>query len=394
MLSYFVRLSTRAQRRLTPKLLLAASTLALTLAATAIAGDIDRRLDEKERSLDRTRAREGVLTTEIESARLRMAKLRTRVADLRNERAAVLEELESAERDLGQAEIELAANQQRLRRSTKAMRAQLVEIYKLGEIPTVALVLQSDGLEQITTRSYYLGAFEDNTRSVVDRVESLREQARATFEIVRSRRDEVAQRKMDLESLRGEIGERQSALSRSISRERARLARVSQIGDRLEGGVARLQEEIAARLVAAQDTSAEQTGPSPIGPTPGESSSGLIWPVDGAFTSPFGPRWGRLHAGIDIAAPGGTPIVAAGDGRIVFARSVSESGGYGNYTCVEHGGGLSTCYAHQSAFAVTAGTVRQGQVIGYVGNTGNSFGDHLHFEVRLDGQPVDPMGYL
>lgn len=69
-------------------------------------------------------------------------------------------------------------------------------------------------------------------------------------------------------------------------------------------------------------------------------------------------------------------------------------GGYGNYTCVDHGGGLSTCYAHQSAFEVTSGEVEQGQVICYVGNTGASFGDHLHFEVRLGGNPVDPLGYL
>lgn len=70
------------------------------------------------------------------------------------------------------------------------------------------------------------------------------------------------------------------------------------------------------------------------------------------------------------------------------------SGGYGNYTCVEHRGGLSTCYAHQQGFARTSGSVAQGTVIGYVGTTGNSTGNHLHFEVRVNGSPVDPLGYL
>ena len=90
--------------------------------------------------------------------------------------------------------------------------------------------------------------------------------------------------------------------------------------------------------------------------------------------------------------PAGTPIRAADSGTVVLMGSVS---GYGNYTCVAHGGGLSTCYAHQSSFATSQGAnVSQGQVIGSVGCTGHCFGDHLHFETRLNGSPVDPMGYL
>jgi len=102
-------------------------------------------------------------------------------------------------------------------------------------------------------------------------------------------------------------------------------------------------------------------------------------------------RWGRLHAGVDIAVPAGTPIRAADSGRVVLQGVV---GGYGNYTCISHGS-LSTCYAHQSRFASSQGAnVSQGQVIGYVGCTGHCFGDHLHFETRVNGSPVDPMGYL
>ena len=87
-------------------------------------------------------------------------------------------------------------------------------------------------------------------------------------------------------------------------------------------------------------------------------------------------------------------IRAAQDGNVVVAASEAESGGYGNFTCIDHGGGLQTCYAHQSSFAITSGSVSQGDVIGYVGCTGHCFGDHLHFEVRVNGAAVDPMGYL
>jgi murein DD-endopeptidase MepM/ murein hydrolase activator NlpD len=124
----------------------------------------------------------------------------------------------------------------------------------------------------------------------------------------------------------------------------------------------------------------------------GRGSGGLVQPTSGQFTSPFGQRWGRLHAGIDLAAPTGTPIRAAAAGRVILAES---TGGYGNYTCVDHGNSVSTCYAHQSRFGTARGAVvEQGELIGYVGNTGHSFGAHLHFEVRINGRPVDPMDYL
>ena len=102
-----------------------------------------------------------------------------------------------------------------------------------------------------------------------------------------------------------------------------------------------------------------------------------------------------MHEGIDIAVPAGTPIRAVASGTVILMQSEASSGGYGNYTCVGHSSSLSSCYAHQSSFATSQGaSVKQGQVIGYVGCTGSCFGDHLHFEVRINGSAVDPMGYL
>ena len=121
-------------------------------------------------------------------------------------------------------------------------------------------------------------------------------------------------------------------------------------------------------------------------------AGGLAWPVAGSVVSPFGQRWGRLHAGVDIAATAGTVIRAAQDGGVAIA---GPTGGYGNYVCVQHTTELSTCYAHLSRFLTQKGAVvRQGEPIGLVGCTGHCFGDHLHFETRVGGQPVDPLGYL
>jgi murein DD-endopeptidase MepM/ murein hydrolase activator NlpD len=122
------------------------------------------------------------------------------------------------------------------------------------------------------------------------------------------------------------------------------------------------------------------------------SRSGLVWPVRGRVTSGFGRRWGRLHAGIDIAAPKGTPIYAAKAGTVVFAGRMS---GYGNVVIIDHGGGLSTLYGHQSRLGSRRGQrVDQGQVIGYVGSTGHSTGNHCHFETRINGRPQNPRKYL
>ncbi|HCW51374.1 MAG TPA: peptidase M23, partial [Clostridiales bacterium] len=127
-------------------------------------------------------------------------------------------------------------------------------------------------------------------------------------------------------------------------------------------------------------------------PAADRSPRGLIWPCRGPITSRFGPRWGRLHTGIDIAAPYGASIRAAAAGRVTHA------GWYGNYgRCVilDHGGGLQTLYAHAHEILVTVGeSVAQGQVIARVGTTGNSTGPHLHFEVRVSGSIRNPLNYL
>jgi murein DD-endopeptidase MepM/ murein hydrolase activator NlpD len=123
-------------------------------------------------------------------------------------------------------------------------------------------------------------------------------------------------------------------------------------------------------------------------------STGFIWPADGVFTSGYGWRWGRIHAGIDIAAPVGTPILAAASGVIEYASW--NDGGYGNMIDIRHADGTITRYAHMNELYVKEGqTVSQGQTIGAMGSTGFSTGPHLHFEIRPNGgSAIDPMAFL
>lgn len=130
--------------------------------------------------------------------------------------------------------------------------------------------------------------------------------------------------------------------------------------------------------------------PEPNDTTP--SGAGFVWPANGVVSSPFGPRWGRMHEGLDIAAPEGRPIRAAKAGVVITAEAQS---GYGNLVVIDHGNGETTRYGHMSAFGVSKGaTVAIGQQIGLVGNTGRSTGPHLHFEIRIGGAAMDPRPYL
>ncbi|MGI9110783.1 MAG: peptidoglycan DD-metalloendopeptidase family protein, partial [Gaiellaceae bacterium] len=153
--------------------------------------------------------------------------------------------------------------------------------------------------------------------------------------------------------------------------------------------------ELSARIRAAQAAAASAPTPSsPSSPvrTQAFSSSGYIWPAHGVLTSSFGWRWGRMHEGIDIAVGSGTPVVSSAAGTVIVAGWL---GGYGNLVVVDHGNGVSTAYGHNTGVAVGVGqAVAQGQLIAYSGNTGHSTGPHIHFEVRINGSAVDPLGYL
>ncbi|MEL7210013.1 MAG: M23 family metallopeptidase, partial [Actinomycetota bacterium] len=160
-----------------------------------------------------------------------------------------------------------------------------------------------------------------------------------------------------------------------------------------------------ARLTALIQAQASQAPPAPTGgddgggdviETPGgpvqrpPSASGLIWPTSGVVTSEYGPRWGRLHAGMDIAAATGTPIYAAQSGTVIGGCG----SGYGNCILIDHGGGLVTLYAHMTSVFVSGGSVSRGQQVGTMGCTGSCTGPHLHFETRVNGSALNPRNYL
>jgi murein DD-endopeptidase MepM/ murein hydrolase activator NlpD len=355
---------------------------------TAVAQDLESEKAQKEAELQDVQAKGEVLSSEISDYSDQISQLRGEVAVLRNREAIVAQELRETIARLQEEKARLVDLRARLDRSMKVLSARLVEIYKSDEPDALTVLLDSNGFDDLVNRYDYLTRIQDQDAAIVDRVRFLRDESHDTVERIRTAKQEIAAKKAELERTRMQLEAREAELDAVRDQKAAALDEVEATEERLEGDISDLNEQIQEQLAQAASTST--TDPLPAGPIQG-GSSGMIWPVNGPVVSPFGMRWGQLHAGIDIAVPAGTPIRAAKSGTIVLAAYTS---GYGNYTCIDHGGGLSTCYAHQSAYEVTSGSVSQGDIIGYVGCTGHCFGDHLHFEVRINGVPVDPMGYL
>lgn len=395
-------LKTRLASAALPAAAAAALVALLVSGVPAYGKDLESKLNDKQAKLEKIQARQGVLTTTISHYRDRIQRLTVEVAALRSQEAEVRTRLNAKQAELDRAVAELdvakqrlAAMRARLKRALLTLRDRLVAIYETGTPDVLSVLVEAGGFEDLVNSTEYLDRIHGMDEAIVGRVRELRDRVKRTVtrlrtakDTIEAARDAIAAEEHALASARAAVQSRQGDLvAARRSRERL-LSRINGHEEHVEGAVAEIQAQIAAQL---QSTS---SAPLPAGPIR-YGSGQFIWPVNGPVVSGFGMRWGRMHEGIDIAVPAGTPIRAAASGTVVLQQGEAESGGYGNFTCLDHGGGLQTCYAHQSSFAVSSGqSVSQGDVIGYVGCTGHCFGDHLHFEVRINGAPTDPLGYL
>ena len=385
----------------------AAAFLFLLLAVPAApAADLQSELEHKQSQLEKVEERKGVLTTTIAGFKDKIDRLTGEVAEIRTRESAVRERLVAKQAELDEAVAELEVAQSRLakvrshlKRALTALRDRLVAMYEMGSPDVISVIVGSQSLDDLTARTEYLDRLHGMDEAVVGRVRDLRDEVKELVKRLRdskdrieAARDAIASEKEALTAARAALQSHQAELVAARHDREAALAKVSRHEEELDGDLSEIQGKIAAQLA--------ETGsmPLPAGPIKGGSGS-MIWPVDGPVVSGFGSRTingsYEYHPGIDIAVPEGTPIRAALTGTVSLQQSEAESGGYGNYTCIDHGGGLSTCYAHQSSFVASLGqSVSQGDVIGYTGCTGYCLGPHLHFEVRINGSVTDPMGYL
>jgi murein DD-endopeptidase MepM/ murein hydrolase activator NlpD len=365
---------------------------------------LDGRIDVLQKKIESARQREGVLTSEIEVVSDKIHQLQ--------------DDVDSASARLNQLEEVLALHQRKLDRlnqlyqvqtrklvflqrqhkaATKRLNKRIVEIYTTEPTSTLSVVLESSSFTELLDQLDFLNEIGRQDEKVTNEVKRAKEQMQEIRNATRKTRRqvaavtrEVAARTTEQRAVRDRLAWDQRALATARRDKRATLANVQEDKAHAIEHMRSLQEQsatLAARIRSAQSSSVVVPGQT------GEpSAAGFIWPVQGVLTSGFGWRWGRMHEGIDLAVPVGTPVVAAAAGTVIVA---GWFGGYGNLVVVDHGNGFATAYGHNTSVTVGVGQlVAQGQLISYSGSTGHSTGPHVHFEVRVNGTAVDPLGYL
>src|SRR3954449_5844729 len=367
---------------------------------------ITKKIDRKQSQINGHRAHERVLTTDISRETQRIDGLQSDIDTLSARQAKLQAGLDAKRAQLAQIQNRLRQERARLARLRarllvvrRTLSQRLVELYKADRPDVVTVVLESNGFADLLDRTEFMERVSHQDTKIMDIVSSAKADATATaarLDVLERRAAKIAaqiQSERDqVSSVRVTLVDRRQRIQSARSAKLSLLASAPTRRHQLEDDVASLrkaQERIQARL--ASISGAPVAGPVRPG------SGGLIWPVNGPITSPFceSRAWESCHPGIDIGVPSGTPIRAAAAGSVALVQSVGSSGGYGNFTCIQHSGSMSTCYAHQSSIRVSVGQhVAQGQVIGLSGCTGRCYGPHLHFEVRINGAVTNPMNYL
>jgi murein DD-endopeptidase MepM/ murein hydrolase activator NlpD len=355
--------------------------------------------------------RQRAVDAQINAATASEEQLRVELARLDGEVAAGEERTAAARARQAQAESQVAVLRTQVTEAEaaavdarKKAAEQAVNAYMRPDRESATALLAARDPQQLSKMKALVGEVAQHNHAIIQgrvAAEGLLRQKKADGEQAQAQAEQAsAQAQAELAattdhraqqaSVRDEVLRRISGLrgeQAALDAEEAQITTI--IADRRR----KLESDAKAKADADARAAAAQSAPPAANAVPGKiSGSGLIWPAKGTVSSGFGARWGTVHKGLDIAAPTGTPIWAAKAGEVIYAGEMS---GYGNVVIVDHGGGMSTLYGHQSRIASSVGQqVAQGQVIGYVGSTGNSTGPHLHFEVRIGDTPRDPVPYL
>lgn len=394
------------RRRLTAGLvaLLALALVVPASAHTSVAelDEVQNEIEELTTQINNARAESSRVGQDLGAAQARLDEIHgtlgvaeANVAAKQAEIAVQEERVAELEAQLRSIELQLLETSQAIEATSGTLALQAVEMYMNAAMPVGTMVLGFDSMSDLAVGWTYADGVAGNSEDLLDTFEFLRtEEDRQRGQIAESRSEaetilleldaEKAALEVELagvEALRAEAVAQLAEVQNLLSGIRSDIAAAEQHKDGLEADLARMEAEIAA---------AQQSG--------GDAPGVLRMPVNGWISSYYGwrvhPIFGtrRMHTGIDLAAIGGTPIYAAEAGTVIIA---GVRGGYGNAVVIDHGGGLATLYAHQSRITVSVGEqVAAGERIGFVGCTGYCTGDHLHFEVHINGKHTDPLPYL
>jgi murein DD-endopeptidase MepM/ murein hydrolase activator NlpD len=381
---------------------------------------IERRLKETRQKLEQSKDRQRLLIEQIEEIDKRIVAIQKEVERLEGELAETVRKREETEKELAilqkrliQTRRELEKAKRELAKQNQVLNERLVGVYKNGSIFYIQVLLTSTDFADFLNRLAFLQLIVEQDIKLlrkIERTKKLVEERKAALEENQRRVTEkrllLLTQERRIKALKQEQENQKAAAQLEVARQEKLLAEAKkeqETYENVEDLLISASIEVASEIRRLEREARSKRLPSGrrVLATPTQSyrvsRSGFVWPTEGRITSRYGMRWHpilggyRMHTGVDIAAVAGQPIIAAQSGTVLVAGWVR---GYGLTVIINHGNGVSTLYAHTSAVLVSVGDyVERGAVIAKVGSTGLATGPHLHFEVRVNGEPRDPMNW-
>ena len=380
--------------------------------------DVNAQISELQGQIDEEEAYQAELSEQISLYQQQIALIDEQINALEDQIEEKNAEVETLQTEISALEEEIAAKQVEIDETYALFKERMVALYQAGETSSLAMLLSSDSFADFVTNVQLMQAVSESDQQLVEKLRTQKEEQQAQKDEKEAAEAEVqaalTQIQQDEEQLVLERADQQSAresLEAAYAESKTAMQDLEAMKANYEANREEIEAEEAAveaelqQLYALMASSSSSSSSGSSGSSSSGSSSNVIvdtgdlsfrWPLPGytTVTSGYGARWGTTHTGIDISGGGcyGSPIVAAESGTVILCQWYST---YGQCIIVDHGGGYSTLYAHMSAYAVSTGDyVTKGQTIGYVGDTGNVTGPHLHFEVRVNGVTQNPLNYV
>lgn len=372
--------------------------------------DVEKQIDQKKEDLENVQQQKAATLQDLDSLEEQIDKVQEEVNQLTND-------LAEAQSDYETQQAELKIIEDKLAESQATMRERVQSIYVNGDVSYLDVIFNASSVDEFLSNFVFLEKIVEQDKSIIDTIEENQRLAKEKLAELQATKDKIASLKSNKEAQETQIASQQQEKAAMVSElknsEDGLQAIISEFKQESASIESQIQAVYAQQAAAKKQQSASKNAGSGSADSKnsgsGSDSSGggsysgggytgsgkLGWPlsIHGTFSSPYGYRGSEFHTGQDLAAGYGTPVLAAESGTVILVKYLTTS--YGHYVVIDHGGSLTTLYAHMSTINVSVGdSVSRGQQIGGVGSTGRSTGNHLHFEVRVNGSPVNPLNYI